>query len=527
MHRLKELVRLHRLGVGNRESARLLQMSPNTEREYRHTLEEAKLWNGPADDLPSMGELLEAVRKLKPERLAPQCASSAEPYRKQIESMLEKGSSPRAIYDRLRLEDQEFKCSPSAVKRFCSRWKKDRGVTPDEVVIPVVSKAGEVAQVDFGYVGKLYDPSGGVLRKAWLFVMSLPYSKKAYMDIVFDQKVATFIQLHERAFRFFGGVPQVVVPDNLKSAVIKASFHNGQSTELNRSYAEAARHYGFKIDPTPAYSPNKKGVVESNVKYAKRNFFLPRLGELKDIEDARNQLRSWLKEVFDKRVHGSTGESPLVRFEREEKAVLLPLPEKRFETVIWKQATVHRDSHVSFEHRLYSVPYRLIGQKVWVRAQESTLTIFADDVRVATHDRATQKRSTHEDHLPKERSELRHRSQKFWEERAKLLGPTSLEYVRAVFGQDDALFQLRNVQRIVSELYKVPAHRAEAACKRALYFDNYSPTAVRDILRKGLDARPCEERSEPPSKQQSFAYSRTVDEILAAHLSSEVNHVIH
>lgn len=110
--------------------------------------------------------------------------------------------------------------------------------------------------------------------------MVLGHSRHMFCKVVFDQKIETWLELHVEAFDFFGGSPKVVVPDNLKAAVIRNAFGiGGDDTELNRSYRELARHYGFKIDPTPPYSPKKKGKVESAVKYVKGNALRGREGE--------------------------------------------------------------------------------------------------------------------------------------------------------------------------------------------------------------------------------------------------------
>lgn len=135
-----------------------------------------------------------------------------------------------------------------------------------------MTAAGEIAQVDFGYVGQLWDPSSGQLRKAWVFVVVLAHSHHQFARLVFDQRTETWISLHEQAFQAFGGVPHTMVPDNLKAAVIQAAFGAGDpSCALNRSYRELAQHYGFKVDPAPPAAPQKKGKVESAVKYVKNN----------------------------------------------------------------------------------------------------------------------------------------------------------------------------------------------------------------------------------------------------------------
>ena len=277
MHRLQELVRLHRMGTGCRAAARLLGMSPNTERVYREALLAAGLWDGPAELLPALDELRRAVEAQCPAKAVPaQQRSSIEAYRALIEPLALKGVGPQAIHDRLRQEHAPFEGSISAVKRLCLAIKRERGVRAEDVAIPLQTEPGQEAQVDFGHVGHLYDPAEGRLRKAYVFVMVLSYSRHQFARVCFDQKVETWLRLHIEAFEHFRGVPAVVVPDNLKSAVVRAAFSPSDSTTLNRSYRELARHYKFKIAPTPPRSPEKKGKVESGVKYVKNNFFAAR-----------------------------------------------------------------------------------------------------------------------------------------------------------------------------------------------------------------------------------------------------------
>jgi transposase len=208
-----------------------------------------------------------AVEERVPRKPSPQQTSSLEGWLGRIEELWKKGVGPRAIYDTLRLEEafREARATLSAVKRVCVRLKRAHGVQPEDVAIPVETRPGEVAQVDFGYVGRLYDPRARVIRKAWVFVMVLGYSRHMFARIVFDQTTETWLRLHVEAFEELCGVVEVVVPDNLKAAVIRAAFRIGARTALNRSYRELARHYGFKVDPTPVYAPEKKGKVESGV----------------------------------------------------------------------------------------------------------------------------------------------------------------------------------------------------------------------------------------------------------------------
>jgi len=459
MHRLVELVRLHRLGCGAREVARLLKMGPNTERKYRKALDGAGLLAGEAESLPPMDQLKQAVLQALPVKTPKQHVSSLERWRQAIEGMVDKGSSPTAIYDRLRLEEKDFAGSLSAVKRLCLQLRKAQGVQPEDVAIPVETAAGEVAQVDFGYVGKLLDPDRKVLRNAWVFVMVLGYSRHMVGRIVFDQKVETWQRLHIEAFEELGGVPQVVVPDNLKAAVVRAAFGVNEVTTLNRSYRELARHYGFKVDPAPPRSPEKKGKVESGVKYAKRSFFKPR-DEL-DAEILQLQLNEWVRQIAGQRLHGTTQKKPLEVFEAQERQELLPLPEQRFEPVTWREAKVHPDTHIMLEKAMYSVPWPLIGKQVLVCAKGGSVYIYADDERVATHKRGRPgQRMTIEAHLPPHRRELRHRNRSYWEQRADGIDPAVGHYIREVFDSDDVLYQLRVAQNIVTYLEQFPPARA-------------------------------------------------------------------
>jgi transposase len=510
MDRLQELVRLHRMGTGAREVARILDMSPNTEREYRHALAADGLLAGPVDDLPQPEVLRACVEKRLPTKPPPQMVSSVDPLRDKIVELAEKGLKARAIYDRLRLEDKDFDASFWAVRGAWRRWRKGRKVRAGDVAIPVETAPGDVAQVDFGYVGKLYDASCGQLRKAWAFVMVLAYSRRMVVRICFDQKIETWLRVHVEAFAELGGVVSTVVPDNLKAAVVRAAFGVDGAASLNRSYRELARHYGFKIDPAPIYQPKKKGKVESGVKYVKQNFFVGRDGD--DVDEIVSALQRWVDEIANVRDHGTTRRRPIDLFvvERE---VMRKLPEHRFELVTWMQARVHQDSHVSFDRRLYSVPWQLIGQAVWLRATATSIVVFAADKRVAMHDRRGRSpRSTCDEHLPADRAPWRHRSRTYWQERADRIAPEVGGYIRDVFDSDDVLSMLRTVQAIVTHLEKFPVERAVATCRRAAHYRSYKYGTIKNILRDGLDLVAV------PSHPQSSVlvaprFARTIDEL--------------
>jgi hypothetical protein len=504
MDRLQELVRLHRMGTGAREVARVLGMSPNTEREYRLALRDEGLLAGSVEDVPLLEVLRAAIERRLPSSAPPQMVSSVDALRERIVEFAEKGLRPQGIFDRLRLEDASFAASFWAVRAVWRKWKKDRGVRAEDVAIPVDTAPGEIAQVDFGYVGKLYDASSGQLRKAWAFVMVLGYSRRMVVRICFDQKIETWLRVHVEAFTELGGAPTTVVPDNLKAAVVRAAFGVDGAASLNRSYRELARHYGIKIDPAPIYAPKKKGKVESGVKYVKGNFFTGRDGD--DADETKRDLQRWVDEIANVRIHGTTRRRPIDEFTEEEREKLRPIPARRYELVVWHKARVHQDSHIAFDKRLYSVPWRLIKQEVWLRASPSSVDVYAEDVRVATHSRRGRApRSTCDEHLPEDRAPWRHRHRAYWEERADKIAPEVGVYIRQVFDSDDVLSMLRVVQSMVAHLEKFPVERAIATCLRASHHGSYLYKTIKNILRDGLDLKPLAKPTSAPLAAPRFA----------------------
>lgn len=522
MHRLQEAVRLHRLGNSHRRVAQLLSMGRVTVTRYFAALDTAGLLDGDPSSLPSTEALRAAVECTEERKPPPQEISSLESWRELIAEKRREGASPQSVHDYLRRTNDDYRGSISAMKRLFARLAKKEGPKATSITIPVVTSPGEVAQVDFTYAGLRLDAVQKVARKTWIFVMTLGHSRATYAEFTFDQNAATWTRVHINAFEHFGGVPAVLVPDNLKAAVVKRAFGADAEIELNRNYRELARAYGFQIDPTPVRAPEKKGKVERDAKYIKFNF-LRSLDDV-DVDEAQRQLLRWLREIAGERVHGSTKRRPNEVFAREELSALLPLPASRWKPVLWRQVTVHRDSHVQVSGALYSVPWTLIGKKLWARHTHEEVSLFSNDVHIYTHRRAANgQRRTVDAHLPEHRRDLRHRSQSYWEERAALLGEDVERLIAAVFAADDVLLQLRRVQGIVTELEKYPAERARRAARRALYFASYELRAIRSILRKGLDLQPLPNEDKPKWSTGS-RYARNPTPTLFSDIPSNGHH---
>jgi len=481
MHRLQELVLLHRRGHKAAEVAETLQLAPKTERKYRRRIQAAGLLVGDPDDLPELFALRAAVSR--PSKVPPQEQSSVAAFADYIDTKRKKGLGPTAIHALLCEENRAFTGSLSAVKRLYKRLKQAGGPRAEDVAIPVHTRPGRQAQVDFGYVGKLVDPATGRRRKAWVFVMVLSHSRLMYAEVVFSQDIDTWLDLHRRAFEFFGGVPEVIVPDNLKAAVIKAAFRSDETSEVNRSYRELARHYGFRIDPTPAYSPEKKGKVESAVKYVKGSFFKPRADTLVELEDTNRRLQAWVRDTANVRTHGTTGRKPAEVYDEVEQDALRGLPDKPYVPIIWHRARVGRNGHVTYRRRFYSVPWQHIESEAWLRVRGNAVTIFVDDERVADHrlDGDTPW-STRQVHLPEGRRDLALRDPETWYARARALGADVEAYAREVMASDEVVYPLRRVQSIIRTLEGLTPERAESVARHAARHGTFRPDAVRRIV---------------------------------------------
>jgi transposase len=410
--------------------------------------------------------------------------STVEAYRDEIAAWRTRGLETAAI--RARLEEAHgHPVSYSAVWRLVQRLRAEAGDQRPDVVVRVEVKPGSEAQVDFGYAGLTVDPQSGAVRKTWVFEMVLAYSRHQYAELVFDQRVETWLLCHAHAFAFFGGVPERVVPDNLKAAVVRASF---TEPEANRAYRECAEHYGFLIDPNPPRSPHLKGKVEQGgVHYVKRNFLAGRcaLESPPQPVDALNAaLRRWCREVAGQRVHGTTKQQPLRRFQQGEQAALRSLPPTPYQPAVWKRAQVYRDGYVTFEGAYYSVPYRLAGQAVWIRGGARTVELYSERHElVATHDRARApgERLTHLAHLPPEKVAGLTISRESCQAQAAVIGPATAALVDTLLAHrpED---RLRSAGRLLRLASRTSPAQLEQACARAQAFGAADYSTVKRIL---------------------------------------------
>lgn len=403
--------------------------------------------------------------------------SSISVYKEKIEEWCKQGVQATTIHAHL-IREHGFKGSYNIVQRYIKSLRNNA----HQVTTILDFKAGETAQVDFGFGPKLIDEETGEERKTWIFVMVLSWSRHMYAEIVFRQDIETWLGCHRRAFEWFNGVPGKIIIDNAKCAITKACYHD---PVVQRSYAEFAQGYGFLISACPPYDPQKKGRVESGVKYVK-NRFVP-LREFKGLAHANQQLKDWVLTEAGNRTHGSTYEKPLVLFEIE-KHTLTPLPAQAPELAVWTKVILHGDCHVQYLKCRYSAPYRFVKQELWLRATETTTRIYIDHQLIALHPRLWRPgtKSTHDEHLPPNALAYQMKDAQWCLKQANEVGGHCMGVIQQLLS-DSVVDYLRAAQSILGLRKKYGDARLEKACQRAIAFQSIHYRTIKSILESGIE----------------------------------------
>lgn len=378
---------------------------------------------------------------------------------------------------------------------FCTHFEAWKGrVRP---TMRQTHVGGEKVFVDFaGDTIDVIDPGTGEVRAVKLFVAAMGASNFTYAEAVASESLEDWIGAHVRMFAFLGGVPKVVVPDNLKSAVFKPDRYD---PGLNRTYAEMAGHYGTAILPARPYKPRDKAKVEVAVQVAQR-WILARLRNRRffSLADLNAAIRRLLDEL-NIRVMRGYGASRADLFATLDRPNLQPLPAEPYTFARWKRARVAPDYHVEVDSSWYSVPFRLIRQEVDTRICGSIVEIFHKGQRVASHPRCPGRRShvTLPEHMPSS-----HRRHAEWTpERvlaaAEKLGPSVTAFCEAVMADRPHPEQgFRTCLGVLSLARTYDSARLNAACRRGLVIRARSVASIRSILKTGLDRAFLEETVE-------------------------------
>jgi transposase len=319
--------------------------------------------------------------------------SSCEDFGDIIKKKLAHDLSGQRIFQDLRA-DHGYQGSAQSVRRYIRRERKISKL-PNRVMH---AYPGEEMQVDFGSGAPVI--VNGRKKKPHLFRIILSHSRKAYSEVVWHQDTETFIRALENAFRYFCGVAEKIVTDNLKAAVIKADWYD---PEINPKLRSFARHYGTVIMPTKPYHPEHKGKIENSIKYCQDNALKKRT--FNSLAEQNEFLKKWERRVADTRIHGTTQMQVQKAFETSEKKYLKALPHNLFPCFEEVRRKVQRNGHIEVKRSFYSVPPEHLGRMVWVRFDNRTVRIFNDKFeQISVHCRmAKGAYSTLKNHIPREK----------------------------------------------------------------------------------------------------------------------------
>jgi transposase len=404
--------------------------------------------------------------------------SSAARYRDVILEKLELGLSVQRVYQDLQ-EEYGYGHSYESVKRYVRKLARRRRAAGVMHSLP-----GEEAQIDFFQGAPTLDAATGQWRRPWVFRMTLCHSRHGYEEAVWDQKLATFLRLHENAFRNLGGVVKVIRHDNLKAAVVRACLYD---PDVNPVYEAFGKHWGFTALPTRPRNPAENGKEERSGGYVKSNGLKGR--RFNSLDEKNKFLRHWNHTVARLRIHGTTRKQVFTHYEETDKKALQPLAAEPFAIFERGTRTVHPDAHVEVDGSFYPVSAHLLGIEVEVRWDARLIRVFHGDTPVAVHARV---RPGEFARAPGQRDQEPSSSQRAYV--AKLLGtcarvgPALQEWAEAAY-VERGIRALRLIQGALHLVRKHPKEAVLYAAKKAHTHHLYRYKDLRRLTEQA-DSRP-------------------------------------
>ena len=480
MRKIEEVLRLkYEAGLSHRAIAQSCSVSPSTVSEYiTHAKAAGLSWPLPEGlSAEELDELLFPQRGPASGRNIPQLDWA------EIHKELRRKSVTLSL---LWVEYRQEYPGGYGYSQFCHHYR-----TWAKQLKPMMRqkhKAGEKLFVDYaGQTVPVVDPGTGEIRQAQIFVATLGASNYTYTEAHWSQDLANWIGAHVRTLAFLGGVPEILVPDNLKAGVKSPNLYE---PDLNPTYQDFAQHYGLAVVPARVRKPKDKSKVEVGVQVVER-WILARLRNCTffSLAELNQAIREWLDELNGRPMR-HLGQSRRQLFESLDKPALAPLPTQPYEFARWKKVRVHIDYHVSFEKHYYSVPYTLIGKEVDVRATEKTVEIFYRRTRQASHRRcqAQGRYSTQNEHMPPAHQKYSDWSPERFLRWANEIGPHTSQLIATVLDARQHPQQAyRSCLGILGLAKRYTNGRLEAACRRALPAGIHSYKGIRNILENKLD----------------------------------------
>lgn len=507
MFEVREVLRLWLGGEGLRAVARLSRVDRKTVRRYVDAAIEAGVsvdgGVGQLDDL-TLGRIVEIVRPHRSDGHGHGWAVLGE-RRDKIEAWATAGVAGVKICELLARDGVIV--AERTVQRFIAAEfgpRRGQGVT----VRVADGEPGHELQVDFGRLGFLLDDTGR-RRVCHALIFTAVFSRHMFVWLSFTQTTDAVIAGCEAAWRFFGGVFKVLIPDNLTPVVSKA---DGIEPRLNEAFVEYAQSRGFVIDPARVGTPTDKPRVERMVQFVRSSFWA---GEaFTDLADAQAKVEAWCAGRAGMRIHGTTQCRPLEHFRLEEQSQLLPVPTGHYDVPIYATCRVHRDHHIEIAKALYSIPGNLLGKNVQVRADRKLVRVFHRGQLVKVHPRQPPgHRSTDPADLPSERTTYALRDIAHLQKMAASHGESIGAYASALLDTPLPWTKMRQVYALLGLVKKFGPDKVEAACQRALDAEAINVGLIGRMLERATEA---EQPDEPPSPPATTRFARDPGEFTTA-----------
>ncbi|OJV32565.1 MAG: hypothetical protein BGO29_00055 [Bacteroidales bacterium 36-12] len=487
MFKIRQILRLYADGYGSKFISKTTGVARNTVKKYLLQFVEQRL-TIERIEVMSDAQMAKVFLKENPKPVNSRCADLEALLPELAARFKKRGVTKQMIY-----EEYLNRC-PAGYKHsaFLERLNAFMGMSKPSMRVP--HKAGDKLFIDFtGKKLQITDKETGEVLDVEVFVAILGCSQLTYVTAVASQKKEDFIKACERALHFYGGVPEAIVPDNLKSAVKKASRYEA---ELNDSFAAFAAHYNTYVFPTRVYKPKDKALVEGAVKIIYTTIFT-KIDEqvYHNLEALNEDIYIHLKAHNDSLLTGCDY-SRQQQFEALEKNVLKPLNPYPYDPMVTKTATVGKTGFVAIDYRYYSIPYKFIGKKVKVMYNTTRVEAFSEHELIAVHERSfgKDKYIQNEGHLASwHRYPTEWNPEKFIAD-AALIDEAVVTYIKKVLSRNEYPEKnYRACQGIINYKKRVGETRLINACKRADSFGVYNFGIIERILKSKADFIPLED----------------------------------
>ncbi len=496
MTEICEVLRAWLAGAGLRTAAARAGVDRKTARRYVTAAVESGLArDGGEGQLTDelIGQVAQVVRPVRPGGHG-QAWEQLEACHAEIGTWVEQGLTVVKIG--VLLERREIVVPYRTLHRFCAE-RCGYGRTAATTVRVADGEPGAECQLDFGYLGLLADPVSGRQRKVHALIFTACYSRHMFVWLSFTQTLAAFIAGCEAAWVFFGGVFQVLIPDNASAVVADADAVNPRFTA---GWLDYAQHCGFATDAARVRSPKDKPKVERAVQYVRGNFFA---GErFAGLADAQAAAEAWCRDVAGMRIHGTTCARPAEVFAEQEAGALLPLPAP-YDVPVFAKVKVHRDFHVEVGRALYSAPKEYLGCYLDARADTALVKLFCRGQLVKAHPRQQPgRRITDPADLPAEKTTYALRDVASLAKAARRHGDAIGAYAERLLDTDLPWTKMRQVYRLLGLVRRYGPGPVDTACQRALELDVVNVTKIASMLERATENTP------PPPRPPVAAAAR-------------------